>query len=332
MIKTKKRDYWPTNEWKVASPESVNIDSNKLLAIDKEIEVRLRGVNCFLIIKNGTIVHEKYFNSYNREQINHMCSVTKTIISALIGIAIDKKFIKSVDQKVLDFFPDFIPKNTDHLKSQLKIKHFLTMRTGLLWMNSGMGHEPMFRRLLKEKNWINSILNLPVNVKNFGQFQYSSAVSHLLSVIIAKSSNTSTKEFAMKYLFKPIGISKNIQWMKDPQGINIGGYGLKLKPRDLAKFGFLYLNQGIWKDKQIIPKEWIVESLQNYGEGYGYHVWITKIGDFDAFMAAGYGGQYLTCIPKLDLMIVITSKSDIRRWRNPRYIIDKFINDFFLDN
>ncbi len=329
MIITKKRDYWPTNEWKYSTPESIGIDSNKLFVLDKEIEVRLRGVNCFLIIQNGSVIYEKYYNGYNQRHKNHMCSVTKTVISALVGIAIDQGLVRDVNQKILDFFPEFKPKNSDYLKNQLSIRHFLTMTTGLLWMNRGMGHEPMFRRLLKEKNWVKSILNLPINDKKFGQFQYSSAVTHLLSIIITKSSNISTQEFSEKYLFKPIGISNNIKWMKDPQGVNIGGYGLKLKPRDLAKFGFLYLNQGIWKDKQIIPKEWIVESLQNYGEGYGYHVWITKIGDFDAFMAAGYGGQYLTCIPKLELMIVITSKADIRRWRNPRYIIDKFISTHF---
>ena len=329
MIITKKRDYWPTNEWRIASPESVGIDSNRLFSIDKEIKVRLRGVNCFLIIKNGNIVHEKYFNGYNQRHKNHMCSVTKTVISALVGIAIDQGLVRDVNQKILDFFPEFKPKNSDYLKNQLSIRHFLTMTTGLLWMNRGMGHEPMFRRLLKEKNWVKSILNLPIKDRMFGKFQYSSAVSHLLSAIITKISNRSAQDFAEKYLFRPIGISNNKEWMKDPQGINIGGYGLKLSPRDMAKFGFLYLNQGRWKDRQIISKEWIVESLQNYGEGYGYHVWITKIGDFNAFMAAGYGGQYLTCFPKLDLIMVITSNAQLGRWGDPRYILDRFISNFF---
>jgi len=327
MIIPKKRDYWPTIEWKNASPESIGIDSNKLLAIDKEIEVRLRGVNCFLIIKDGNIVHEKYYNGYNREQINHICSVTKTIISALIGIAIEKKYIKSVDQKVLDFFPDFKPKSSDYLMRALTIRHFLTMTTGFLW--NSKAHEPMIRRFLNQKDWIDFILNLPIKDKRFGRFQYNSANSHLLSAIITKISNKSAQEFAEKYLFNPIGISINIKWMTDPQGINIGGYGLKLKPRDMAKFGFLYINQGIWNNRQVIPKEWIVESLQNYGQGYGYHVWITQIKGFNAFMAAGYGGQYIACFPKLDLIIIITSNAQIRRWRDPRYIINKIIYDFF---
>ncbi|MBY8984098.1 MAG: serine hydrolase [Candidatus Lokiarchaeota archaeon] len=163
----------------------------------------------------------------------------------------------------------------------------------------------------------------------FGQFQYNTANSHLLSAIITRTSNMSTQEFAEKYLFKPIGISNNIKWMKDPQGINIGGYGLQLRPRDMAKFGFLYINQGVWDNNQIIPKEWIVGSLKDYGDGYGYHVWIARIKDFSAFVAAGYGGQYIVGIPKLDLVIVVTSNAELRRYRNPRYIIDKFINIFY---
>ena len=328
MIITKNRDYWPTDEWKLESPESVGIDSNNLLLLDKEIKGRLNGVNSFLIIKNGYIIHEKFFNVYDQETLNHLCSVTKTIISALIGIALEKEYIKSVDQKVLDFFPDFKPKTMDYLKKNLRVKHLLTMATGLLWMNRGRGHEPMFRRFLNHKDWVNSILNLPIKDNMYGKFQYNSAVSHLLSALITKTSNTSTQDFAMEHLFKPIGISNDWEWWKDPQGINIGGYGLKLKPRDLAKFGFLYMNQGIWNGKQIILKDWIVESLKDYGQGYGYHVWITKFKNSSAFIAAGYGGQFLICVPELDLIIVVTSNAALGRWRNPRYIIDKFLNSF----
>ena len=114
--------------------------------------------------------------------------------------------------------------------------------------------------------------------------------------------------------------------MKDPQGINIEGYGLKLTPREMAKFGFLYINQGIWDNKEVVPKNWILKSLKNYGEGYGYHVWITQIKNFKGFMAAGYEGQFIAGFPELDLIIVITSNAQPRRWRNPSYVIDMFIN------
>jgi len=99
--------------------------------------------------------------------------------------------------------------------------------------------------------------------------------------------------------------------MKDPQGINIGGYGLKMKPRDMVKFGFLYINRGIWNNKQVIPKEWIQGTLTNYVEGYGYHVWVPQIKNFNAFMAAGYDGQFIVGIPKLDLIIIIISNSKL---------------------
>jgi len=210
----------------------------------------------------------------------------------------------------------------------------------LLW--TGGRHELMFTRLLKQKNWANFILNLPISDKMFGKFQYSSAVSHLLSVIITKTSNTSTQDFALKYLFKPIGIlSSSIKWKRDPQGINIGGFGLCLKPRDLAKFGFLYSNGGMWNKKQVISKEWILESLKERvkeasfsknkknAQGYGYHLWLTKIKDFNTFMALGSGGQILTCISKLDLIIVFTSNSKLSRWKDPRYIMEKYINHLY---
>ena len=327
MIIEKKREHWPTTKWKLESPESVGINSEKLHLLDKEINVRLNGVNSFLIIKNGYLIYEKYYNDYNQDKINHLCSVTKTIISALIGIAIDRKFIKNIDQKIIEFFPEFKPKSSDYLKKKLTIRHVLTMTTGFLW--SSKTYEPMLMRLRNKKNWINFILNLPIKDKMFGEFQYNSANSHLLSAIIARTSKMSTYDFAMKFLFKPIGISDKISWMTDPQGINIGGYGLQLRPRDMAKLGFLYNNHGVWDKKQIIPLNWIIESLKNYGEGYGYHVWITTINGFNAFIAAGYGGQYIVGIPKLDLVLVITSNATLRRWRDPRYLINKFIYEFF---
>ena len=201
------------------------------------------------------------------------------------------------------------------------------MTTGLLWVNRGRKNELMMRRVLKQKDWVDFILNLPIKGEMFGNFQYNSTVSHLLSAIVTKTSNISTQEFAERFLFKAIGISNNIEWMSDPQGINIGGFGLELRPRDLAKFGFLYINQGIWNNTQVIPKDWILESLKNYGEGYGYHVWITYIKNFNGFMATGSGGQIIACFPELDLIIVITSNAQLRRWRNPSYLIDKFINN-----
>ncbi|MHA1988535.1 MAG: serine hydrolase domain-containing protein [Promethearchaeota archaeon] len=323
----KKREYWPTADWKLESPESVGIDSRKLYLLDKEINVRLNGVNGFLIVKNGFVIYEKYYNDYNQDKTNHLCSVTKTIISALIGIAIDKNYIKSIDDKLIEIFPEFKPKSSDYLKRKLTIRHLLTMTTGFLW--SSKAYEPMLMRLKNKKNWVDYILNLPIKDRMFGQFQYNSANSHVLSGIISRTSNMSTQAFAEKYLFKPMGISNNVKWMKDPQGINIGGYGLQLRPRDMAKFGFLYINQGVWDIKQIISKDWIEESIKNYSEDYGYHVWIARVNGSNAFIAAGYGGQYIVGIPELDLVIVITSNADLRRWRNPRYIADKVINMFF---
>lgn len=206
--------------------------------IDQEINVRLRGVNSFLVIKDGYLLYENYYNEYDQEKVNYLRSVIKTFISVLIGIAIDKHYIRGVEQKILDFFPDFNPKQSDYLRRELTIKYLLTMTAGFLW-SSSKTHEPMLKRITRSNNWVEAILNLPIKNNMFGRFQYNTAVSYLLSAIISESTGMSTLDFAEKHLFKPIGITKEITWMKDPQGINIGGYGLKLTPRNLAKFGFL---------------------------------------------------------------------------------------------
>ena len=177
-------------------------------------------------------------------------------------------------------------------------------------------------------------------------------VSHLLSAIISKSTNLDSQSFANKFLFKTIGIeefqvsNKNSYknedvmidnkihvWLKDPQGINIGGWGMTMKARDLAKFGLLYLNLGIWEKNQIISSNWINDSIKDHvedsnlehGMGYGYQWWIWKIAQYFVFTALGSGGQVICCIPELDLVIVITANASIARWKDPLYLIGKYI-------
>ena len=242
------------NEWKLNYPESLNVDSERLYLLDNEIQKKLKNINGILIIEKGHLVFEKYYNGYDKNSYNYIASITKSFISALIGIAIDKGFIKSVDQCVLDFFPEFGNKGSANLLGDLTLKHLLTMKTGFLWMEGIRGGaSPMFKRLKRQKDWVKFILNLPITKKKINTFQYNSAVSHILSAIISKATNLDAQSFANKFLFKLIGIEEfhdsnensyvlediinNNQihvWLKDPQGINIGGWGITLKTRDLA--------------------------------------------------------------------------------------------------
>ena len=281
-------DYWPTQDWRTIDPESLGMSAEPLFDIEQEINARFRSINAFLIVRKGYLVYESYYNGFGRDNKQLLASVTKSFISALIGIAIDQGFIEGVDQHVLDFFPDFEPDPRDYLKHQMAIKHLLTMTAGFQWRTGPRADEQLIDRLRRSKDWVAFILNLPVRERLMGTFQYNSACSHLLSAIITRSTGRCAEEFAADNLFESLGIDQpdtNMQhtysqadvfrntaggWPKDPQGNSIGGWGLFLKPRDMARFGFLYLNRGQWDGGQIIQQEWIEDSISPHTPDYGY--------------------------------------------------------------
>jgi CubicO group peptidase (beta-lactamase class C family) len=193
----------------------------------------------------------------------------------------------------------------------------------------------------RSKDWVAFILDLPVRERSFGTFQYHSAAAHLLSAIITRSTGRCAQEFAAEHLFEPIGIDQpatnrqhtysqadvfrnTVQWPKDPQGNNIGGWGLVLKPRDMARFGFLYLNGGQWDGKQIIPKKWVEDSVSPHIPGYGYQWWLRDVNGVFAFSADGRGGQHIFCVPQKDLVVVVASQPD-GRWRERWPLLEEFV-------
>lgn len=349
-MENRKREYWPTEHWRKCSPEDVGMDKEILNEAHKEIRTVLKTVNSFLVVKNGYIVFEKYYNDFNKDSEYPVMSVTKSFISALIGILIDKKYISGVNEKVLDIFPEYINEDTDYLMRDVTIKDLLTMTSGMHWKNRNM-REPMIDRLCRSKNWTEFILNLPVDEKNRGKFLYNSSSSQLLSAIITKTTGMNAQDFANEYLFNTIGIERiedkegfkpksyllrdlngknKERWSKDPQGNNTGGFGLSLKARDMARFGYLFLNNGVWNGKQVISSDWVCESTKKHSEGngigsYGYQWWIKNDCRFKTYFALGYGGQYIINTPKLDLTVVMTSKSNLSRWLDPVYIFDEYV-------
>jgi len=247
--------------------------------------------------------------------------VTKSFTSALIGIAIDSGYIKDVDQKVLDFFPEYIPDAGDLQKRVISIRHLLTMTAPFAWKTRAMRYEPL-DRLRRQRDWVMFILDLLGRNGQLGRFQYSSVASHLLSAIITRTTGMCAREFANECLFRPLGMrqipdhkmksfllddvfGKNVTgWIKDPQGNSTGGWGLCITPRDMARFGFLYLNRGIWEDKQVVSETWVNESIAPNFNGYGYQWWLKEA----AFSASGYGGNHIFCVPGKDLVVAIASK------------------------
>ena len=328
----KKREYWPTTEWITRSPESLGMDNTKIMELDRQLSTQYKNINGIMIIRNGYSVFERYNNGFGPYDTHNVASVTKSFISALIGIAIDKGYIKDVDQKVLSFFPEF-PKDTQNIqKRAITLRNLLTMTTPFPWNTNSLMQEPL-DRLRRQKDWVKYILTTLGQKGIIGKFQYSSAGVHLLSAIISKTTGMNAREFANIHLFRPIGINeipdhemksftiddvfgKNMKgWIKDPSGITTGGWGLTITLRDMARFGFLYLNNGKWENSQIISKKWVGESTTPYTEEYGYLWWVKNLGNLRTFTAAGFGGNIIFCIPEKDLVIVIASKLE----KNPKH-------------
>ena len=164
-------DYWPTQDWRAADPESVGMRAELLSNLEREIKARFRDINAFLIVRRGYLVFERYYGGFGQDDTHLVASVTKSFISALIGIAIDQGFIEGVHQSVLGFFPEFAPGAHDHLKRQMTIRHLLTMTAGFQWRTGARNHELYIDRLRRSKDWVAFILDLAVRERSFGTFQ-----------------------------------------------------------------------------------------------------------------------------------------------------------------
>lgn len=235
------------------------------------IRNRVSGINAFIVIKGDQIITEQYYNGHNENTRSHITSITKSIISLLIGIAIDKGFIKSIQQPVKDFFKIKMDRNI----GEITIRELLTMCSGIAYPSNGF---------FRSDNWTQFILGLSVDRQKQGKFHYEDGNAHLLSAIISSSTGLSANEFATKYLFGKIGIdnSKNekpLIWSVDPQGINTGGWGLHLTVKEMASIGIISINDGFYKNDKIVSSDWIRESgteqikcsgAFNLEKGYGY--------------------------------------------------------------
>jgi len=288
----KKREYWPTSGWRSSTPEMQGMDSAKLLIADEFIQNRLPDAFSLLVVKNGYLVFEKYYSWGSPEKYAVVHSVTKSVTSALIGIALDKGYLQSVDQKLIEFFPEYITDDLDPRKKEISLRNLLTMSAGFKWNDRG----PSMRNWYSSSDWVKFAIQLPQENNPGDLFNYNSSTSHLLSIILSKSTKTSTLDFAKRNFFEPLGI-QSAYWHPGPQGYYIGGFGLGLSARDLAKIGFLYLNNGYWNGQSIVSEYWVKESADQqiqavshpiYGTfGYGYQWWVKKVDDCSSFRAWG---------------------------------------------
>jgi CubicO group peptidase (beta-lactamase class C family) len=296
---------WPTKEWRTSPAEQQGMDEARLVEMFAYIDEEDWDLDGLLIIRNGTIVAEKYYPPYSREQPHELYSVTKSIVSTLIGIAMADGAIEDVNQKVITFFPNKRFDNLDARKADIQLEDLLTMRSGLAWLEGWTAYQGLGR----SSDAISYVLDLEMAVEPGSRFNYCSGCSHVLAGIIQETTGMNLLDYAHENLFNPLGIS-DVTWETDRNGIPMGGWGLELTPREMAKLGYLYLNNGRWEDQQIVTEAWIRDSTAagmkvDPRTDYGYQWWI--IPELNLYAAQGLYGQKIYVLPDQEMVVVITA-------------------------
>ncbi len=296
-------DRWVFDHWQTAAPEASQVDTNHLARSLEQLPRVCPDLRSLLVVRHGALVVERYFGGTRPQDAWNVKSVTKSMVSALVGIALERGYLRSLDQPVLDFFPEYRDKVTDPRKAQITLRHLLTMSAGLEWVENG----PIAFRCMRSPDWARFILNSKLVADPGTKWNYSSALPHLLSAVLTKATGTNTLAFARAYLFDPIGAVIG-QWDRDPKGYYFGGSELYMTPRGLAKFGRLYLNNGVWDGKQIVPAAWVRASTQQTNSAhYGYLWWLDTFERHPLYFAQGLGGQHIVVVPDLDAVVVTTA-------------------------
>ncbi|GCE07479.1 serine hydrolase domain-containing protein [Dictyobacter aurantiacus] len=305
----KKRDYWPTEDWRTSTPQEQGMDAGWQPQLMAYIGQTRPYLNAVLVIRHGYLVFEYYKENYSRESYQILNSATKSFTATLIGLALRDGFLTELDQCLEEFLPDAFR----HLEVH-PYKRQITMRQ-LLKMTSGLYPDALLQYDDAE-DWVRFALESPTLCPPDQLFLYSSISSHLLSVILSHATGMSTLAYARKVLFEPLGIRTDERagfiWGQDPQGYYRGAGGLHLRARDVAKLGYLYLNEGLWEDTRLLPSTYVQEATRKQtsggspeAAGYGYQWWIAELAGQRYFFASGFGGQYLQVFPDLDLILVL---------------------------
>lgn len=309
-------------DWEISSLKDEGIDPGKINELMLNIlDGNIQDIHSVLIVKNGKLVLEDYFYCYARHKTHSMMSVSKSITSILIGIGKDQKKIPNIDKKIYEFFPSYKDISWDDLKNTIRLKHVLNMTAGLDWNDwdyPDTDPRSSTQAMVRSDDWIKFILGRKAIDTPGKNFVYSNGLTMLLGEILRNTTGVYADKFAEEYLFDPLGIT-DFSWQKLPDGTIITAWGLKLRPRDMAKIGYMMLKDGKWKDKQIVSSTWVKESTKAHveedillGSGYGYQWWRGRTfinnKSIETFYAAGKGGQYIFVCPALDLVTVFTSK------------------------
>lgn len=319
------RSYWPTHGWISSSMEDHQMDASMMSLADDFAENDPLS-RALLVIKDGYLVFENYYGEGGVDQSTDLWSVTKSYSSALVGILIDQRTIQSTSQRMVDLMPAYPEFN------EITLHHVLTQTTGLSWAESG----PLWVEWAFSDDWVASALARGQETEPGEQFYYSSGNSHFLTSLVYYSTGTKPGAMAKEHFFDPMGIPfdtlnqpivynvwsdyqkpMNQTWRQDTKGIETASFGLYMTARDMAKFGFLYLNRGRWEDRNLLSESWVKSSVKEhetniYGRySYGYQWYITKVGGHPSFLASGFGGQIIGIVPSLDLVVILKYEAEV---------------------
>lgn len=262
-----------------------------------------------LVWKEGTLLTEGYWRGGDPDRDVNIKSASKSVLSALVGIALERGDLEGLNQPVAELLPEHFGPGMDPAKREITLRHLLTMSSGLESTSHGS-----YGWWVAGTDWVGRALQMPLTHPPGTRMDYSTGDSHLVSAVLTAATGTSTRAYAQRHLFDPLGVEIG-SWQRSPRGIYFGGNNMSLSPRDLLAFGRLYLEDGVHEGRRILPAEWVAASLAShavnprYGQRYGYFWWIREIGGRRVPHAWGYGGQYLFLVPSLDLLVVATSES-----------------------
>jgi CubicO group peptidase (beta-lactamase class C family) len=304
------------DDWYVSTPSEQGLDPALVDTLYRDA-AELDTLYGLLVIRNDRLVAEQYFNGGSVGQHVALASVTKSYTSALVGIALEQGCLSSVDQRLIEFFPEYADQVTDPRKEQITIREMLQMRSGYPWEEAT---PPYLDQLFVSNNWLPHIVDFALTSDPGTVFGYSNFTAHLLAVIVARACESDLLSFGNQHLFSLIGAQVGY-WPRDAYGYFFGSGDISFTARDAAKFGLLYLNDGFLGWTEIVPSNWVEESLQTYSEGiygdrigrylrdigYGYLWWSARAGSHHFNYAWGHGGNLIVLLDELDMVIVTTA-------------------------
>ena len=288
-----------------STPEAQGVSSTTIIAFIEHADSQINSMHSFMLLRHGQVVAEAWWNPESAVKPHVLFSLSKSFTSTAVGMVVAEGKL-SIDDPVLKFFPDELPIEVSTNLKAMRVRDLLTMSTG---------HQEEVNLKTKEE-WKRTFLSHPVPHKPGTHFKYNTPATYMLSAIVQKVTGQTVLEYLQPRLFEPLGIAQP-QWDSSPEGISLGGYGLFLRTEDIAKFGQLYLQNGNWQGKQLVPAQWIEQATskqvsngsdpsRDWDQGYGFQFWRCR---HDAYRGDGKDGQFCILLPKLDAVIAITANT-----------------------